>query len=152
MPGAVFTWAGGFGDRAFGPKVMIVWSVLILIAVCIVVVGTARDSLFGTALAPGSALPDVIFMACGAVIGAAGGTLQAASRTMVVHQANPERMTEAFGLYALSGRATAFLAPFSIAIVTDITQSQRMGITPVIVLFLVGLFMLIWVRPTGDLS
>lgn len=150
ISGAVFTWAGGFGDRAFGPKVMIVGSVLVLICVCIVVVGTGRDAVFGRALAAGSALPDNLFMLCGAIIGAAGGTLQAASRTMVVYQANPARMTEAFGLYALSGRATAFLAPFSIAVVTDITQNQRLGITPVIVLFLVGLFMLVWVKPSGN--
>jgi len=150
ISGALFTWLGGFGDRAFGPKVMITGTVLTLIAVCIVVVGTGREAIFGVAMAEGSGLPDTLFMICGAVIGAAGGTLQAASRTMVVHQANPTRMTEAFGLYALSGRATSFLAPFSIAIVTDLTQNQRLGITPVIVLFLVGLFMLLWVKPAEE--
>ena len=47
-----------------------------------------------------------------------------ASEGLVVLQANPDRMTEAFGLYALSGRATSFLAPFSIAVVTDVTQNM----------------------------
>jgi UMF1 family MFS transporter len=86
-------------------------------------------------------------MICGVLIGAAGGTLQAASRTMMVYQANPDRMTEAFGLYALSGRATAFLAPGLIALFTDLTQSQRLGILPLVVLFLIGLVLLIWVEP-----
>ena len=65
----------------------------------------------------------------------------------MVFQANKERMTEAFGLYALSGRATAFLAPGLVALVTDLTQSQRLGILPIISLFLIGLVMLIWVDP-----
>ena len=65
----------------------------------------------------------------------------------MVFQANEERMTEAFGLYALSGRATAFLAPGLIALFTDLTQSQRLGIMPVAVLLLIGLVLLVWVRP-----
>ena len=69
---------------------------------------------------------------------------------MMVRQANAERMTEAFGLYALAGKATTFLAPAAIAITTDITGSQRLGVTPLIVLFLLGLILLIWVKPDGD--
>ena len=68
----------------------------------------------------------------------------------MTHQADPDRMTEAFGLYALSGKATAFLAPASIAIVSDITGSQRLGITPLILLFILGLVLLYWVKPKGD--
>jgi hypothetical protein len=59
-------------------------------------------------------------------------------------------MTEAFGLYALAGKATSFLAPLSIGIVTDITDSQQLGILPLIVLFVIGLVLLIWVKPEGD--
>ena len=69
---------------------------------------------------------------------------------MVVRQSNPERMTEAFGLYALSGKATTFLAPALIAIVSDISGNQRLGITPIAGLFLIGLILLIWVKPEGD--
>ena len=93
---------------------------------------------------------DLCFYLCGCVVGAAGGTVQAASRTMLVRQANPERMTEAFGLYALAGKATAFLAPALIALVTALTDSQRIGVSPVIGLFLLGLILLIWVKPEGE--
>ena len=55
-------------------------------------------------------------------------------------------MTEAFGLYALSGRATSFLAPFLIAVFTDMSGSQRIGVAPIVVLFLVSLFLLPLVR------
>jgi hypothetical protein len=50
---------------------------------------------------------------------------------MMVRQADPARMTEGFGLYALSGKATTWLAPLSIAVITEATGSQRLGITAV---------------------
>ena len=64
-------------------------------------------------------------------------------------------MTEAFGLYALSGRATSFIAPLAIAVATSFfaTQAgfstedaQRLGVTPIVVLFIVGLVLLPWVK------
>ena len=84
------------------------------------------------------------------MIGAAGGTIQSASRTLMVFHTTPERATEAFGLYALSGKATAFVAPAAIAIVTQISGSQRIGIAPLIALFLLGLVLLNWVKPKGE--
>ena len=59
-------------------------------------------------------------------------------------------MTEAFGLYALSGKATTFLAPALIAVTTDLSGSQRLGATPLIALFAVGLVLLVWVKPEGE--
>ena len=103
-------------------------------------------------LSEGSALPDILFYVAGALIGAAGGALQASSRNMLTLQGNPDRMTEAFGLYALSGKATSFLAPALIAIASDLTGSQRLGITPVVGLFIIGLVLLAWVKPKGDFA
>ena len=91
-------------------------------------------------------LPDIVFYVCGGLIGAAGGALQAASRTLMADQAEPGRMAEAFGLYALSGRATAFLAPFLIALFTDLSGSQRIGVLPVVGLFLIALLLLPMVK------
>ena len=70
----------------------------------------------------------------------------------MTRQGNPERMTEAFGLYALSGKATSFLAPALIAIASDVTGSQRLGITPVVGLFIIGLILLAWVKRDGDFA
>ncbi|KAF0676407.1 MFS transporter [Profundibacterium mesophilum] len=150
ITGAVFAWIGGRADTALGPRPVIIASILALIAVVTVSVFVSRESLFGMALAPGSALPDIVFYAVGAVIGAAGGALQSASRSMMVRQGDPARMTEAFGLYALSGKATAFIAPLSIAVATDLSGSQQLGIIPLIALFASGLFLLSWVKPDGD--
>ncbi len=150
VAGAIFCWLGGRADRAFGPKPVIAACILALISVCLVVVTTDRSMVLGMPVAPGSNLPDVAFYLCGGIIGSAGGILQAASRTMMVRQADPARMTEAFGLYALSGKATAFLAPALVATVTSLTNDQRLGVTPLIGLFLVGLVLLVWVKPEGE--
>ena len=148
--GAVACWLGGRADSAYGPKPVIVTGILGLMAVCLVVLATDRSMVLGIPVTPGSRLPDVAFYLCGAVIGAAGGTLQAASRTMMVRQANPARMTEAFGLYALSGKVTAFLAPGLVALATQLTGDQRLGVAPLIGLFAIGLILLIFVKPQGE--
>ena len=114
--------------------------------VCTLIVGTSRETFFGAVLAEGSTFPDMLLYVCGAVLGAAGGALQSASRTMVVYQADESRMTEAFGLYALAGKATAWLAPLMILIFTELTQNQRLGFAPVIVLFAISLCLLFWVQ------
>ena len=150
LTGALFAWIGGRADTAFGPKPVIVTCILVLLFTAVFIVGLSREAVFGIPVAEGSALPDILFYLGGGAIGAAGGALQSASRTMVVRQSNPERMTEAFGLYALSGKATTFLAPALIAIVSDISGNQRLGITPIAGLFLIGLILLLWVKPEGD--
>ncbi len=149
IAGAIAAWIGGMADSRFGPKPVIVACILALTAVAISIVLISRDAIFGIPLPDGSALPDIAFYIIGAVIGAAGGVIQSASRTMMVRQANPARMTEAFGLYALAGKATSFLAPLLIGITTYATGSQQLGVSPVIGLFLIGLVLLVWVKPNG---
>ncbi len=147
--GAAGAWVGGVADQRFGPRPVIGVSVVILALVCAVLAGTGRMAVLGLPQAPGASLPDIVFATSGAMIGAAGGALQAASRTLLIHRAEPGQMAEAFGLYALTGRATAFLAPLSIALITDITGSQRAGIVPLGLLFLAG-FALLYLIPGGN--
>ncbi len=150
---ALFTWAGGRMDSARGPKPVITVSVWVLIVVCLIVAGMSRQTFFGLALAPDSTAPDIIFYLCGCAIGAAGGTLQAASRTMMVFHTKPDRATEAFGLYALSGKATTFLGTLGVTIVSALSGSSRIGIAvPLIVLFVLGMVFLRWVKPMGERS
>jgi UMF1 family MFS transporter len=150
IAGAIFAWLGGRMDVKFGPKPVITFCILVLTGVAIGIVFISRTSVFGIPVGAESSLPDIAFYILGALIGAAGGVIQSASRTMMVRQANPEKMTEAFGLYALAGKATSFLAPLSIGVMTQITQSQQLGVTPLILLFLLGLILLRWVKPQGD--
>lgn len=150
VTGALFAWIGGRIDSAIGPKPVILGCIVVLTAVAVAIVFVSPDALFGMRVAEDSRLPDIAFYVLGALIGAAGGALQSASRTMMVAQSDPSRMTEAFGLYALSGKATSFLAPLSIGTVTYLTGSQQLGVTPLILLFLLGLILLAWVKPDGD--
>jgi len=149
VTGAIFAWLGGKADSRFGPKPVILLNIVVLTVVATMIVFVGRDSVFGMPVSPESNLPDIAFYVLGALIGAGGGSLQAASRTMMVRQAHPDKMTEGFGLYALSGKAMSFMAPLSIGFVTDMTGSQQLGILPVAGLFLIGLILLLFVRAEG---
>lgn len=150
IAGAIFAMIGGRADQHFGPKPVISACVLILTFVAISMTLISSDRVYGIYVGPDSSLPTIVFYLLGATIGAAGGVIQSASRTMMVRQARPGRMAEGFGLYALSGKATSFIAPTSIGIATAISGSQQLGVTPLIALFLIGLILLRWVKPEGD--
>ncbi|SFA98251.1 MFS transporter, UMF1 family [Poseidonocella pacifica] len=150
IAGAGFAWAGGMLDARLGPKPVLILSITALTIATICTVFITRHSVLGMAVPAGSPLPDYAFYLIGAVVGGAGGVLQSSSRSMMVYQADPERMTEAFGLYALSGKATSFIAPLSIGALTALSGSQQIGVTPLILLFLLGLYLLRWVKAEGD--
>ena len=147
---ALMSLLGGRLDRRFGPKPVIVVGVIMLIVICVTIVSMTRETFFGLALAPGSALPDRVFMICGVMIGGLGGIVQAASRSLMVRHTTPETATESFGLYGFAGRATAFLAPALILMVTAISGSARLGVLPLIALFILGLVLLRWTHAEGD--
>lgn len=146
LSGVIFCFIGGWIDRKIGSRALILATIWGLILTSLISIMITRTSVMGVAVAESSSLPDLVFFACGGMIGAFGGVLQAASRAQLVHLVDDRRMTEAFGLYALSGKATAFIAPLAIAIMTSLTNSQRLGISPVIALFALGLICMFWVR------
>jgi UMF1 family MFS transporter len=146
----VASWIGGRLDRRFGPRPVIAVSITVLILVCIVVVGLARDFVWFLPLDPEGSAADIIFYVCGGLIGAAGGPLQAASRTLLLRHTPPDQAAEAFGLFALSGKVAAVLTPLLIAIASQVSQDPRIGLSPVVFLFVIGLILLIWVKPEGE--
>ena len=74
------------------------------------------------------------------------GPAQSASRTLMARLAPPNLEAEMFGLYALSGKATAFIGPALFGWVTQLAGSQRAGLATILVLFIVGLSLLVPVR------
>ena len=96
--------------------------------------------------APFSSLAEQVYLVSGILIGVFGGPAQAASRTLLARLAPASMMTEFFGLYSLSGKATSFIAPFAIAVATGIYESQRAGLAVIIGFLIVGLFGLLFVR------
>lgn len=66
------------------------------------------------------------------------GPVQSASRSLMARLSPPDKSTEMFGLYALSGRITAFIGPWLLGIVTLHFNSQRAGMATVLIFFVVG--------------
>lgn len=92
------------------------------------------------------------FWVFGMLLGIFVGPAQAASRSYLARVAPPALRTEMFGLFALSGKATAFLGPLLVGWITAATQSQRLGMTTILVFFAVGAGLLLTVpeqRPEG---
>lgn len=77
------------------------------------------------------------------------GPAQAASRSLMARIAPPEKMTEMFGLFALSGKITAFLGPAVLAWVTVAFASQRAGMATVFVFVAAGALALLTVKEPG---
>ena len=76
------------------------------------------------------------------LVGIAIGPNQSASRSLLGRFVPDDKETEFYGFFAFSGKATAFIGPFLLGVLTDWSGSQRVGISVVIVLFAVGAVLL----------
>ncbi len=75
------------------------------------------------------------------------GPVQSASRSLMVRLIEGKNMAgEMFGLYALSGKITAFVGPWLLGIMTFYFGSQRVGMATVLVFFALGAILLLPVR------
>jgi UMF1 family MFS transporter len=68
------------------------------------------------------------------------------SRTLMARLSPPEMATQFFGLFALSGTVTAFLAPLVVGTFTDWFDSQRAGMASLVVLMAIGYVGLLFVH------
>ena len=148
IPGAFL---GGKLDDRFGSKRTIQFATLGVIVATLGIVSVSADRVFF--VVPASellstrglfgSLQERVFMGFALLLGFCMGPMQAASRTMIGRIA-PEGMSgEFFGLFALSGRATAWMGPLAIGIVTTATQSNRLGVACVLIFLVLG-FILLW--------
>ena len=150
VTGTLGAFLGGRLDDRFGPRPVIAGALVMLILASLAVTGLAPDRAFGIGLAPGEGLfagtGDRLYLLATVFIGLAAGPVQSASRTLLVRLSPPDAMTEFFGLYALSGRATSFAAPLLIAASTAVFASQRAAVIVVIGFLVLGLALLVFVR------
>lgn len=86
------------------------------------------------------------FYVLGCAIGIFIGPAQSASRTLMARLAPAEVRTEMFGLYALSGKVTAWMGPILVGFVTVQADSQRWGMATILVLFIAGALLLLPLR------
>ncbi|TIS73996.1 MAG: MFS transporter, partial [Mesorhizobium sp.] len=130
-------------DTALGSKAVVMIALMLLLLATIGVVSTGpgftllgliqlptTDSggLFGTAA-------EKAYILYGLLIGLAFGPVQASSRSYMARSVTAAESGRYFGIYALAGRATSFLAPFLVSTITLASGSARLGMA-VIALFL----------------
>jgi MFS transporter, UMF1 family len=115
--------AFGWLDDRIGSKRTVMISLVAMMALAVPILLVESEGLFwGLALALG------LFM----------GPVQSASRTLMARLAPPELQTEMFGLFALSGKITAFLGPALVGWATFAFDSQRVGMSAVLLLLALG--------------
>jgi len=148
IPAVIF---GGWLEDRWGSKRSVQLAILIvgLGTFGILSIG-ANTVLFAIEVAPrvaGGALfssaGEQVFFICAALLGLGMGTMQAASRTLVARLSPPDMVGEFFGIFALSGRATTFLAPLLIGIMTAAFNTQRIAVIVILVFLAIG-FALLW--------
>lgn len=154
ITGVIGAVAGGVLDDLVGAKRVIIGALVCLLLATIGILSIDRQSVLFVIEAPlvtgdeavFSSLGERVYLGLGALIGLVAGPLQAASRSLLARMAPPDEMTQFFGLFAFSGKITAFMAPFLIALVTGVTQSQRAGVAVIIGFLLIGLALMARVR------
>ncbi len=90
--------------------------------------------------------PELIFLAMVNFIAVLITAGYANSRTMLARIAPPEKMTEFFGLYSLSGQSTSFLATLFISWLTLVAHSQRIGLLGETLFLSIGLALMFLVK------
>ncbi|MDR6631633.1 UMF1 family MFS transporter [Phyllobacterium sp. 1468] len=143
--------AAGKLDTMLGSKVVVVISLVLLTIATIGIVSTGPGyTLFGLVQLPGAdsgglfgTPAEKAYIGFGLLIGIAFGPVQASSRSYMARSVSADEAGRYFGIYALSGRATSFLAPFLVATVTALSGSPRLGMAMIIFFLLAGLAILL---------
>jgi len=129
MGAIAFAWI----DDWFGAKktIMVCLALLIISTTMVLLI---RTTFYFWVLAP--------------IVGIFVGPIQAASRSLMVRIGNKEKITELFGLFAFSGKATAFIGPWLVATMTEVFLNQRIGMATIVIFFIFGLIAISFVKET----
>ena len=152
ITGTIGALIGGRLDDRIGAKPVILGAILILALVCVGVLSLGREHIFFVVptAPPGDGLygsaPEKVFVLLGLVIGSVAGPLQASSRSLLARLVPAEAAGRYFGLLALSGKVTSFLAPLAVAVATAIFQTQAAGPAVLILFLLTGFWLLSGVK------
>ena len=157
IAGTFGAWLGGKLDDSLGPKRVIAGSMLLLLFAIVAILLVDKDRIFFIGVGapePGGALfagaAERAYLLLGCLIGAAGGPLQAASRTLLIRMAPKDRIAQYFGLFALTGKVTSFIGPLLIGVITAVTESQKAGMAVLVLFFVAGLGLLRRVRDSSS--
>jgi len=152
---------GGWVDDRFGSKAAILISIGGTLTTLLLALGTTPQTILW--LIPYDAatglrfdglpffktLPELVYLGTVILIAMFITAAYASSRTMLARLAPPHLTTQFFGLYALSGTATAFLAPLLVGIATDLSGSTRFGFGSLAGLLAIGLLGVLTIKSPG---
>jgi UMF1 family MFS transporter len=159
---SVFAVLGGliapWFDRVLGPRKAVQLEIAGALIMLIGTLGMGRERILffwsydPTAHAPlwngplFRTLPELIYLGLGLMIAVFVTAQYASSRTLLIRLCPPDKTAAFFGLYALSGTATAWLGSLLVALATAIFQSQVAGFLPIAALLLAGFCVLFLVK------
>ncbi|MCU0344789.1 MAG: MFS transporter, partial [Ignavibacterium sp.] len=86
------------------------------------------------------------FYIVGLIAGAAMGSSQSTSRSLMSKLTPPEKKTEFFGFYSFFGKSSAVIGPLVFGLVSFISGDQRLAIISIGLFFVVGLLILTQVK------
>ncbi|MDZ7645616.1 MAG: MFS transporter [Woeseiaceae bacterium] len=84
-----------------------------------------------------------LFWTFGMILGIFVGPVQAAGRSWLARSAPEHLRNEMFGLFAFSGKATAFVGPLLVGWTTALFDSQRAGMSVIFVLLGIGFVLML---------
>ncbi|MGB3273361.1 MAG: MFS transporter [Xanthobacteraceae bacterium] len=151
--GTLGAWLGGKCDDLLGSKTVIVSSLIVLLTAVAAILMIDTNSIFFIKVTPPqsgvlfAAPAERAYLVLGFFIGLAAGPLQAASRSLLIQMAPQDRVTQYFGLFALTGKVTSFVGPLLIGTVTALAASQKAGMAMLLLFFIAGLALLVRVDP-----
>lgn len=128
---AVGAVVGGRLDDRIGGKPLIVGSLAAMI-----VAGVALMSLSGP----------TAFWVCGLLLCLFIGPIQSAARTLLLRMTGEGKESVVFGLYTMTGRAVAFLAPWLFFVFVDRFHADRAGLAGILTVLSAGLLGMLAVR------
>lgn len=145
---------GGFIDDRVGSKAVILVSLAILIVGALGILSVDKTHvLYSVEVAPKAAgssafssTGERVFLAFAILVGLVAAPVQSASRALLARLAPPEKVTQYFGLFAFSGKVTAFMAPLMVATVTLATGDQRLGMASIVLFLILGMLLMLPVR------
>ena len=91
-------------------------------------------------------LPEIAYLCVSVLFALFITSAYANSRTLLARVAPEQEMTKFFGLYALSGQVTVFIAPIMVAFATGFFQSQRIGFASILILLGIGVVLMFFVK------
>ncbi|MCJ2876966.1 MFS transporter [Rhizobium pusense] len=143
--------AAGRVDQTLGSRNTVLISLVLLLLATIGIVSTEKGStLFGLLQLSTddndsffATTAEKAYLLYGVLIGLAFGPVQASSRSYLARNISVAEAGRYFGIYALSGRATSFMATLSFSIATTLSGSAHIGMATLIVFLGAGFLMLL---------